>query len=190
MNAALGERGHDFLPNVRRCFDVTETPAGRIDPVSQKPRKSPQRPPRQIGIETARDGMHTNGFERKTYLWLESFGPVAQKGELELGEVDGRRHAVGKARGGAEPFPRVLWSERYRDLGFIEPRETPDLGTDVVPGRQTHPMRLKVFDFGPVGARDAPSDLEHRSQGRRGARRLAIDDQDGELRQPFHEPTV
>src|SRR5688572_14135492 len=111
MDAARGELRHDFLPYVRRCLDVAEAPPGRVEPMSEKPRESAQRPPRQVGVETAGNGVHANGLERKMDLRLESFGPVAQKGELELGKMDGRGHAIDEARRPAQPFPRVLRGE-------------------------------------------------------------------------------
>jgi hypothetical protein len=49
-------------------------------------------------------------------------------------------------------------------------------------------MRLQLLDFGRVRSGDPPSDLEDRTERRRGPRRLAIDDQDRELFQTIHGP--
>src|SRR5215471_5934821 len=134
--------------------------------------------------------MYAHGIEREILGRSETARPVTEKGELELREMDGRRHGAGRFHRGSQPLPRVLRGQSVFDLGLVEAREPANLKWNDVPRRQRHPMSLQVSNGGGVPFGDAPAELENRSLGRARSRRLAVDDEDVEVQKLRHTSCV
>jgi hypothetical protein len=134
--------------------------------------------------------MHADWLERKRATRLEALGPIAQERQFELRKVNRRRHPFGELRRGSQAIPRVFGRERDRDVRFGKTSQTANLRAHPVTRGERDPMRLKVFDLLRTRSRDAEPDFEHRSERGGRAGRLAVDDEDVDLREQVHGPWV
>jgi hypothetical protein len=110
---------------------------------------------------------------------------VAEEGELEAREVDhggnGCAHRrTERARCMTKLSPRLLGSQRAFGAPIPNPRQATYDPRNVRPLGKRDPMNLHFVGVA-AGMNDRPADLQKGTEGRRGTRRLTIDDQDVEI---------